>query len=186
MELKDLLGEAFREGMTVDEITAALKDVSLPEDRSSEIEKLKQQVSSANSEAAKYKKELNSKLSDQEIKDKEAAEQLADLQAKYDALFRETELAKNKAELIGLGYDEKLAEDTAKALLDGDTKRLFANQKKFKEALEKQVKDTLIKDTPQPKGGQGEITPTRDSILQMKDPIERQEAIAKNIDLFKE
>lgn len=185
MELKELLGSAYKEGMTVEEIELALADIVLPSS-DEETQKLRNALTKANSEAAKLKKELRSKTSDQEMKELESQSQLEELKEKYDALLKETTLAKNKANLIALGYEEKLAEDTAKAMLDGDTSKLFANQKKFKDAIEKQVKDDLMKGTPEPTGGNGNTKLTKDDILNMKDPLARQEAIANNIDLFNE
>ena len=74
MDLKELLGDNYKDGMTVDEISEALKGITMPKDNSAEIAKLKESVSKANSEASQYKKELNAKLSDDERKAKEDAE----------------------------------------------------------------------------------------------------------------
>lgn len=58
MNLKDLLGDAYKDGMTVEEIEAALVDITLSSNDSSEIERLKAALSKSNSEAAGYKKQL--------------------------------------------------------------------------------------------------------------------------------
>ena len=184
MELKDLLKDAYKEGMTLEDVVEALKDVELPTDNSEEIQKLKVSLNNASSEAAKYKKELKSRMSDQELKDQEATNRLEELQEKYDALFKETQLAKNKAEFIALGYDEKLAEDSAKAMLEGDNARLFANQKKFNSEVEKRVKADLIQQTPPPTSGNGAKPMTIEDISKIKDPVERQQAIAEHMDLY--
>lgn len=184
MELKDLLKDAYKEGMTLEDVVEALKDVELPVDNSEEIQKLKASLNNASSEAAKYKKELKNRMTDQELKDQDAANKLEELQEKYDALFKETQLAKNKAEFIALGYDEKLAEDSAKAMLEGDNARLFANQKKFNSEVEKRVKADLIQQTPPPTVGSGTKSMTIEEISKIKDPIERQDAIAEHMDLY--
>lgn len=68
MDLKALLGDAYKEGMTFEEIEAALKDVQPPEDPAgaAEITRLKTALSKANGEAAEYKKQLRGKQSEAE------------------------------------------------------------------------------------------------------------------------
>ena len=41
MNIKDLLKDAYKEGMSVAEIEAALKDIDLPTDNSDEVDRLK-------------------------------------------------------------------------------------------------------------------------------------------------
>ena len=60
-----------------------------------------------------------------------------------------------KAKFIAQGYDEALAEDTAKALADGDTAKMFANQQQFLENHAKLVKAEALKKTPRPGSGVG-------------------------------
>ena len=72
------------------------------------------------SELADTKRQLREKMSADEIKAKEEAEKQEKLQSEYDALLRKVNLSENKAKLIGLGYDEKLANDTAEAMLEGN------------------------------------------------------------------
>ena len=184
MELKDLLGNAYKEGMTVEDINAALADISIPTDLSDEVDRLKAALTKVNSENANYKKELKSKMTDSELKEQEQTTKLQELQEKYDALLKESTLSKNKAELIALGYDDKLAEDTAKAMFEGDTAKVFANQRKFADSLTAKVKQDLIKQTPPPTGGSGTKSMTIEEISKIKDPIERQDAIAEHMDLY--
>lgn len=68
MDLKALLGDAYKEGMTFEEIEAALKEVQPPEDPAgaAEISRLKTALSKANGEAAEYKKQLRGKQSEAE------------------------------------------------------------------------------------------------------------------------
>ena len=80
------------------------------------------------SELAAKKKELTEKMSeDEQAKAKEAEERQA-LEEKYNALLRESAVSKNKSKLLGLGYDEKLADETAEAMADGDLDKVFKNQ----------------------------------------------------------
>lgn len=41
MNLKEVLGDAYKEGMAFEEVEAALEKVTVPEDHSAEIERLK-------------------------------------------------------------------------------------------------------------------------------------------------
>ena len=70
MNIKDLLKDAYKEGMTLAEIETALKDIDLPTDNSAEIDRLKTALSKSNSEAADYKKQLRDKMSEEERKAK--------------------------------------------------------------------------------------------------------------------
>ena len=85
------------------------------------------------SELAAKKKELNEKLTEDEQKKQKEQEEREELQSKYDKLLRESEVSRFKAKLLGMGYEEKLADATAEAMADGDTEKVFANQKKHLE-----------------------------------------------------
>ena len=80
------------------------------------------------SELAAKKKELNEKLTEDEQKKQKEQEEREELQSKYDKLLRESEVSKFKAKLLGMGYEEKLADATAEAMADGDTEKVFANE----------------------------------------------------------
>lgn len=140
------------EEMTAEEKVAALTSFEY-EDNSTELANLKKIVSDRNSEVADYKKKLKERMTDDELKAKEAADKQAELQTNYDALLKKVNLAENKAKFIGLGYDEKLAEETATALVEGNMEVVFANQGKHQEALAKAIKGEVLAGTPRPQGG---------------------------------
>ena len=167
MNIKDLLKDAYKEGMTLEEINTALENIDLPTDNSAEIDRLKAALSKSNSEAADYKKQLREKMSADELKAKEDAESREKLQNDYDALLRKVTLSENKAKLLGLGYDEKLATETAEAMADGDLDKVFANQKKHLDALEKKIREDVLKTTPKPEGGEGSGTITKETFSKM-------------------
>lgn len=183
MTIQDLLKSSYHDGMSIEEINAALADIELPEDNTAEIERLKRLVSKSNSEAADYKKQLREKLSSDEIKAKEEAEKQEKLQNDYNDLLKRVKLSETKARLLTLGYEDALAEETAAALVEGDLDTLFANQKKHIEAVERKVRSDVLKETPRPTGGNGKGM-SIDEIMQIKDSAERQSAIAENIELF--
>lgn len=183
MNIKDLLKDAYREGMTLEEIEAALESIEMPTDGSAEIERLTKALSKSNSEAADYKKQLREKMSTDELKAKEDAEKWEEMEKNYNALLKKDAISTNKAKLLALGYDEKLAEETATAMVDGDTEKVFANQKIHLDSVEKKIRADVLNDTPKPTGGSGKGM-SKDDIMKIKDPVERQTAIASNIELF--
>jgi hypothetical protein len=167
MNIKDLLKDAYKEGMTLEEIESALEGIELPADNSAEIERLKNALSKSNSEAADYKKQLRDKMTDDEKKAKEDAEKLEQLQKSYNELLKEKNISSYKSELLALGYEDKLASETAEAMVNGDTAKVFANQKKHQEAVAQKIRSDILKDTPKPDGGNGSGTMTIEKLKEM-------------------
>ena len=167
MTLKDLLKDAYKEGLTVDEIEGLLADVELPADSTAEIEKLKSALSKSNSEAADYKKQLREKMSADELKAKEDAEAKEKLQNDYDALLKKVSISENKAQLLALGYDDALATETAEAMVNGELDKVFANQKKHMDAVRKEIRSEILKETPKPGGGKSDKTMTKEDFRKM-------------------
>ena len=102
------------------------------------------------SELAAKKKELNAKLSEDEKKRRQEQEDREKLQSAYDQLLRDSKISKFKAELLAMGYEDKLASETAEAMVDGDNDKVFANQKKQLEVVQKAARAEALKQTPKP------------------------------------
>ena len=137
------------------------------------------------SELADSKKQLREKMSADEIKAKEDAERQEKLQSDYDALVRKVALSENKAKLLGLGYEDKLASDTAEAMLDGNLEKVFANQKKHLESVEKKIREDVLHSTPKPEGGSSSSTMTKEKFRAMS-ATERYEFSQKNPEEYKQ
>ena len=167
MNIKDLLKDAYKEGMSVEDIENALESIELPTDNSAEIDRLKTALSKSNSEAADYKKQLREKMSAEELKAKEDAEKMEALIKERDALLREKTVSNHKAKYLTLGYDEKLANETAEALANGDLDKVFENQKKHNESVEKKIRADVLKETPKPEGGTGSEIITKETFSKM-------------------
>ena len=133
--------------MTPEQKLAALEAFEY-EDNAAELEKQKNALSKANSEAAEWKRKHNALLSEEEKKKQEDADKLADLR-------KGKTVSEYKAKFVAQGYDEALAEETAQALADGDSAKVFANQSKFLEEYAKKVKADALKKTPKPTPGAG-------------------------------
>ena len=158
--LSDLLGESYKEGMTEEEISSALKGTVISNaDHETELNKYKNGLSKANSEVAEWKRKLKEKQTDEENKRQEKDEAFEKLTQENAALKRSIDLAEKKAKLIGMGYDEKMAEETANAMIDGDMSKVMENQSKYLETQKKTIETELLKGTPRPKdngnGGKG-------------------------------
>ena len=75
MNIKEFLGDSFKEGMSFEEINQILSDTDIPENNNDELDRLKNALSKSNSEAAHYKKQLREKLSEEEIKSQKEKEE---------------------------------------------------------------------------------------------------------------
>ena len=181
MELKELLGDAFKDGMTMDEVTEALKEVQLPKDQSAEIEKLKQTISNSNSEAAEWKRKYQSTLDDATRKQQEAEEEAKKNAERLAQLEKERAIAGYKASYLAMGYDEALAADTANALFDGDNAKLFENQKKHMEAVEKKAREDALRGSGRPGGSGTDKSGDDSAAIKMAKLIGEQRAEADKI-----
>lgn len=169
ISLKELLGESYKDGMTAAEIDAALASVTLPADETSkkEIERLTAALSKSNAEAAENKRKLREKQTEEEKQKEEQAQQIAAMQEELETLRKDKILTANKQQLVALGYDEALAVETAQAMVNGDTAKLFANQKKFIDAQRTKIKAELMQGTPNPPAGGGTDAITKESYRAM-------------------
>lgn len=159
MKLNVLLGDAYKEGMTAEELVAAIEKAPDP---TAEVEKLRNAVTKANSEAAEYKKQLKAKRTDDENAAQEQADKFAELQKQNEeyaktvaALKKEKTIATYKAEFVKQGYEAELADKAANALADNDTAKLFKYQSEFMSAHDTSFKASLLKDMPIPPGADG-------------------------------
>lgn len=171
--------------MTLEEKIAALEAYEY-EDYSSELERYKNAVSKANSEAAMWKKKYNAFLSEEERKKNEAEEEMNKIREELETLRKEKLESDHRAKLIALGYDENLATETAKALINGETEKVFAAQKKHQEVLEKKIRADVLKDTPKPKAGSGTKPEITKEQFDEMGYIERVKLFNDNPELYKE
>lgn len=119
------------------------------------------------SELSSTKKQLKEKMTDDEVAKQKEQEEREELQSKYEKLLRESEISKHKAKFLSLGYEEALADETAIAMIDGDLEKVFANQKKHLDSVEKRVRADALKDTPKPTRDGDSKTMTLDKLRKM-------------------
>ena len=155
MDLRTLLGAAYKDGITIEEINAELAGRDLL-DRS-EAEKMAVSRSAATQrllDAANKKLEAATKKStDTGTELADALARIATLETANKAAERNASIAATKASLIAQGYDEALATETATAMADNDMAKILENQGKFLTARTQAIKDELLKGTKPPAGG---------------------------------
>ena len=108
------------------------------------------------SDLSKAKKDLQGKMTEEEAAAAERTaeldgikEQMAALQADNEKLRQERTESIYKAKYLAMpGFDEKLAEETAKAMAAGNMEKVFENQQKANEAYKKQVQAEMVKGDP--------------------------------------
>ena len=184
MNIKDLLKGAYKEGMTVEEIEAALADIEFPADQSAEVERLKNALTKSNTENAEWKKKHREALSEEERKAQETADLIKQLQEQNAKLLRESDVSKHKAKFLGMGYEEALAGDAAVAMADGDMAKVFEYQQKHLEAFEKKIRADAMKGTKRPAPDQEPGAMTLEKLRKMS-ASERYEFSQKNPDEYK-
>ena len=167
MEIRDLLGDSYRDGMSVEEIAEALKGVTLPTDQTSEVERLRKALTAANSDAADWKKKYRETQDETSRTAAEKEEEHKLLLERVAALEAEKAVATYKATYVAMGYDDKLAESTAKAMQSGDMAKVLENQRKFQEATEQRIRSELMRHSGRPGGDDG------------GDPKQEDEAVAR-------
>lgn len=169
--------------MSAEEKLKALEEFDMPDPDYSGYVK-KDLYDKTASELAAKKKELKDKLSDDEREKLERDQKTQELQDNYDKLLRESNISKATAKFLALGYDDKLAAETAEAYVDGDTEKVFANQQKAQVAFEKKIRAEALKDTPSPTGDGDNKSMTLKKLRKMS-PQERYEYSVKNPQEYK-
>lgn len=155
MDLKEVLGENYRDDMTLADVEAALSGLDLV-DRSTATAGTvsKATFDKTASELAAAKKELKAKMTDDEKAAQARAEKDQQIQDELTELRRDRDVNRQLKELLALGYDEKLAQETAEAMVDGDFAKVYANQRTFLTEHDKAAKraQTMANDKRPPAG----------------------------------
>lgn len=148
--------QGFAEMSDADKVTALLGlDIPDPVDMSQFVDK--KVFDAKATEAANLSKQLKAKMSDDEAAAAERDAKWAEMEAKLKELEAEKTISTYKASYLAMpGFDEKLAEETAKALSDGDMKKVFENQQKANAAYEKKLRAEIVKQDPKPDGAGGD------------------------------
>ncbi len=143
-KLKSLLGDSYKDGMTDDEAIEVLSQ--LRADELSKYTKDKASFDKTSKELADLKKKQGEKLTEEE----KQREEFERLKTENERLVREGEIRDLTTRYMSLGYDSKLAHETAEAFVNKDTAKVLTNQEKFNKIREEAIKADLLKKTPRP------------------------------------
>lgn len=171
--LQDLLGDAYTEGMSAEDISKALeaKKVGVvPADYDklkNDYQKAKESISKANGEASKYKKQYEAYLDEEAKKKLQQEEELQKLQEENEQLKKSAAVADYTGRLLAIGFDAELAKTAASAIADGDTESFFKSAESFKDSFEKKIRADIMRGASDPVGGTGKSTMTLDDLRKM-------------------
>ena len=162
MDLKTLLGDAYKEGMTIDEINAALADKNFVDPATLPKSVAKDVFDKTASELAKVKKELKelqetTMTADEKLKAE--MEKATNAQLTY---MKELSKLRAKEIFVSAGLTESDYSSILDAVVSEDEETTKTRAKSMvdlisaqKAAVEKAVKAELLKGTPKPPAGDG-------------------------------
>jgi len=162
MDLKTLLGDAYKENMTLDEINAALADKNFVDPATLPKSVAKDVFDKTASELAKVKKELKDLQESTMTADEKLKAELE--KATTAQLTYKKELSKLRAKeiFVSAGLTEADYSSILDAVVSEDEETTKARAKSMvdlisaqKAAVEKAVKAELLKGTPKPPAGDG-------------------------------
>lgn len=156
-DIKTLLGDEYKEGMTDAEIVAAVQKIALPDMTQfvakDDYDKLKRASDTNASEAKSWKEKYNSTLSEAELQKQvaeEARKATEDRLAEYE---RRDKISTTKDKYIEAGFNAQLALETAEAFVDGKMDVVLANITKHAQDIKKDKDDKDLHGTPYPPAG---------------------------------
>ena len=180
--LKELLGDGYNENLTHSEIDNLIKDKKYADLTSGEYVSLGKYKALENE-----KNDLNTKylakLTDEEKREAEIAER-----EKYFKQLERTNNINEYAKKLSRINDEKTRLEIAELLADGKTFDAMEKQNEYQANNEAQLRETIKQEllssnpTPPPVNTTG--TKTKEQIMNITDPFERQREIEQNIELF--
>ena len=151
--------------------------------------KLRQAQTNASADASAWKKKYQDTLSESERAQAQRDEENAAIREERDALLKERNIANHTAALIGIGFEEEVAKETAPylaGLSNEDAVKVFDGIRKFITAHDKQMAEKAIMNNPTLPGGE---TPnavvTREQFANMS-LTERMEFYNEHPDLYAE
>lgn len=165
MELKDLVGESYKEGMTIEEVAAAIKNKSFVDPSTLPPSVSKDTFEKTASKLAELEKEKKSRMTEDEA----AQAKQQELLDRMAALERENVRMKQEKSFLAAGYPEETAGKLAEHLSEGKMEEFVKVQsewaKQLKSDLYIQAKDELLKDTTLIHAGDQSGTPQPDVAL---------------------
>ena len=164
--IKELLGEDYRDDMTVAEIEAALaskKFADLSTGQYVALGKYNAAVAARDDAIAKY----NGTLTEQQRQEQEAAAQAE----RYKAIERENLIYRYTKQLSASITDATVLDNVATLMADGKFEEAITAQNEFhaknRESIEQSVREQFMKTNPQPNPQGGSTTVTKEEFDKM-------------------
>ena len=132
-----------------------------------ERDKLKNSVTNASADASEWKKKYQATLSEQEKAAEEQSEATAAMQKELEDLRNERNIANHKSQFVSIGFDEALADESAKALNEGNIAKVFDGIRKFVESHDKAMAEKAMLNNPTLPGGNSTKTVSKAEFDQM-------------------
>ena len=183
---------------TVETVTPEAPEVNELDQLRAELEKERSERKAEQQAAKKVKDALDKALHDKAQLTKERRAEMTD--AQREAAEREerwNELVERCADLekykstnqakeryLARGFSIELATKAAEAEVSGNMEELSVIEQTYHDAEMKAARDEWMKSRPRVNSGDGSVSMTKEEILAISDPVQRREAIARNIDQF--
>lgn len=161
--------------LSADELRARILEMDFPDISGAEYDKLKAAFNKASSELAEAKKTIRAGQNADEVAkaEREAAEKAKD--ELIANLQRRMAVSDAKERLVALGFDAKLASDTAELIADGKTDDVFGKLTEFKVGFEKAIRADIAKNAPKPDGA-GSGTDPADKAVELAAKLGKERA----------
>lgn len=147
-DLKTLLGDAYQEDMTLEDINEALANKEFVDKGVLTEYVPKTTADKYATEAAEYKKKLRATLSEAEQAKEAEKEKQEQIENELKSLRRSSAISGLEKKYLGLNYDAETASKIAEATYDNDMDTVFDLQKKFLDNHQKAIKADILKGMP--------------------------------------
>lgn len=147
-DIKTLLGDAYQEDMTIDQINEALAAKEFVDQGVLKDYVPKATFDKTASEAADFKKKWKATQTEAEQKAQEEKDKQEAIEAELKALRRTTSITGIEKQYLGLGYDAESAAKISEATFDNDLETVFEIQQRFLNNQKKSIRDEIMKNTP--------------------------------------
>lgn len=136
--------------MSAEEKLKALTEYEFeaPKPDNSEVERLKQALSKANTQANEWKQQFREKQTEAERAEAEQAEKQKAMMDELTSLRREKETSSLIAQFMSTGYDKDLAAKAAEAMVDGRTADVISIQTEFLTQKQKELEAAALNKQP--------------------------------------
>lgn len=165
MELKDLVGESYKEGMTIEEVAAAIKNKNLIDPSTLPPSVSKETFEKTASKLAELEKEKKARMTE----DEQAQAKQQEFLDRMAALEKENVRMKHEKSFLAAGYPAETAGKLAEHLSEAKLEEFVKVQTEWAQKLETEMyakaKQDLLKSTPPIHAGDQSGTPQPDVAL---------------------